>query len=89
MFITTYNAVEFNREYGVAVAVVTNLGATLEVADFQLARRGETDHCHQTGAEQSLHDTGVHGAWTYMLATTILVFPSMWVIGNREYGQQR
>ena len=38
--------VEFHGQYGVRVAVVADLGAFLEVADFQLPRGFEADDGH-------------------------------------------
>lgn len=57
--IITYDAVEFDAEYRVAVAVVAYFRSALEVAHFEFAWRVQADHRDEARAEQSLHDTRV------------------------------
>ena len=52
-------SVQLHGEDSVAVAVLADLRALLEVTHAQLPRGGEGDECEQGGGEQSLHNGDV------------------------------
>lgn len=54
-----YLSVELDRQDGVGVRVVADLGSLFEVADFELPGRLQAHDGHQAAGEETLHDANV------------------------------